>query len=806
MGRMEGLLQDLRYGLRTLRKNPSYTLVIVLTLAVGIGANVSIYSLLNPYLFRPLAFEEEEELVQLGQIDPNQQFEHRHALPQLADYEAQSRAFRSMGAYYYGSANLTGDEGAERVQISWVTHDMFEVLGTDPLLGRTLLSGEQGPGAEALVLDHGLWLRRYGGDPAILGQSVLVNGAPRTVVGVMPPEFSFPFNEVKLWAPMEELATSASRESNFMLIVGRLNEGWTRERAEAELNQIHAGLAPLYLEADGRYSRISVTQIREALNFAWEGLQWGAVILGAAVGALLLIACVNVAGLMLARSAGRAREISIRAAVGAGRSRIVRQLLSESLILSLAGGVLGVALGAAATETLGATLPDAIFRVGDPSIDRGVLVFSLSITLLTPFLFGLLPALRAAKTDLVTALKTGQRRGGPKRLGGRRTLIAAQMALALVLVATTGLMVRSFLALQRVDLGFDPEGALAVELSPGEADFPARSDVDAYYERALAALAGVPGVRSSATTVPLAMNHELLSAPFSPASGAGTEPDEWPRAMYFRVSDRYFDAMDVELVAGRRFDARDGEDSAPTVIVSEGVADRAWPGQDPVGSTILLGNTDEPTEAQVVGVVEDVAEEGFADVFGGQIYRPAGQSYTRSRYIVVGINGPPSALIGPVSEALRTAAPTVPALVRPMQAVVDENAMGWSIPSVLLGIFGLIALGLASLGIYGLISYSIAQRRTEMGIRLALGATANQVRTGVLGEGVRLAIPGLLIGLALSLGVGQLLSSRLYGIGPRDPLTFGGTALLFAAVALAASAWPAVSASRTEPVRILKAD
>lgn len=806
MGHMEGFLQDLKYGIRTLLKNPGYSFVIVLTLAVGIGANVSIFSLLNPYLFRPLAFEDEDALVQLGQIDPAQQFEHRHALQQLADYERQSRAFESMGAYFYGTANLTGDEGAERVILSWVTDDMMDVLGTDPVLGRAFLPGEQGPGTDAILLDHGLWTRRYGADPGILGTSVMVDGAPRTVVGVMPPEFGFPFNEVKLWAPMENLPTSDPRDDNYMLIVGRLNDGWTLEAAEAELNQIHQGLAREYPDADGRYDRVSVTAIRPALNFAWDPLRWGAIVLGAAMGALLLIACVNVAGLMLARSAVRAREISIRAAVGAARGRLVRQLLAESLLLSLVGGALGVGLASVLIGTVSATLPDSLFRVGDPSTDRRVLGFSLALTLLTPFLFGLLPALRASRADLVTALKTGQAKARGAGLGGRRTLIGAQMALALVLVATTGLMVRSFVALQQVDLGFDPDRAVVAELSPGEADFPSRSDVDGYYERALAALAGVPGVRASATTVPLPMNHELISTSYAAPQQTGTDTEDWPRAMYFRVSDGYFEAMGVELLAGRGFDPRDGAESEPTVILSESVAGRLWPGQEAVGRMALLGHSDPPTEARVVGVAEDVSEEGFADVFGGQIYRPAAQSYQRSRYIVVGTEGPPSAMINPVSQALRGAGPSVPALVRPMQAVVDENTLGWSVPSLLLGIAGLIAIGLASLGIYGLISYQTLQRRTEMGVRLALGATAAQVRMDVMREGIRMAIPGLLIGLGLSAVAGQLLASRLYGVGPRDPITFIGTALLFATVAVAAAARPAVQASRTAPVRVLKAD
>ena len=806
MWRMEEVSQDLKYGFRTLAKNPGYALVIALTLAVGIGANVSIFSLLNPYLVRPLPYQAPEELVQLAQWDPVQQWEARHSLPQLADYREQSRAFTDLGAYYYGTANVTGDAGAERLLISYVTDNMMDVLGTEPLLGRTFAEGEQRPGSSVVMLDHGVWERRYGADPSVLGSTIRVDGALRTVVGIMPPDFVFPFNEVKLWAPMEELPSEVARGNDYMLIVGRLAPGWTEERATAEMNQIHGELASLYPDADGSYERITVTPIREALNFAWDGLRWGAVILGVAMGFLLLIACVNVAGLMLARAATRHREVAIRAAVGASRTRIIRQLFVESVLLSLAGGVLGVVLARVAMDALGATLPDAIFRVGEPTIDGIVLAFSLVVTLATPFLFGLLPAFKSARPDLAAVLKSGTLSRGPRSMRARRALVVTQIAFALVLVAGTGLMVRSFLALNGEDLGFDPDQVLAVESRPGEADFPQREDVNAFYDNLLNAVRAVPGVRSVATTVPLAMNHELINTGFSAVAASGTPVDEWPRAMYFRVSEEYFDAMDIELLQGRVFDESDREASTPSIIVSEGAAERFWAGQDPVGQTILLSNTDPPQEGLVVGVVEDVEEEGFESVFGAQLYRPASQAYTRGRYIVVGIDADPAAVMGAVGQAFRQAGPTVPVLLRRMQAVVDENTMGWRIPSILLGIFGVIAVGLASLGIYGIIAYSVAQRRMELGIRIALGASRGQVRSRVLAEGARLAGTGLLVGLLLAFGAGQLLASRLYGIGPMDPVTYGAAAALFATVALVAAARPAVQASRTEPVRILKAE
>lgn len=804
MSRIDETVQDLKYGCRALARNPGYSLVIALTLAIGIGANVSIFSLLNPYLMRPLPFDAPDELVQLGQTDPVQGFDARHSLHQLRDYQEQSRAFEALGAYYYGAANLTGDEGAERVVIAYVTDEMLGLLGVDAAMGRTFARGEQGPGADLVILDHGLWVRRYGADSGVVGRSVRVDGAPRTVVGVMPPDFSFPFNEVKLWAPMPETLASGDRSNNYALVVGRLAEGWQREQAVAELNRIHSGLAALYPTADGRYTQITATPIREALNFAWDGMRWGSAILGVAVGFLLLIACVNVAGLMLARAADRRREVAIRAAIGAGRMRIVRQLLVESLILSLLGGTVGVLAASLLVGTAGTTLPDAIFRVGDPSIDRNVLLFSLAVTLVTPLLFGLVPALRTARTDLVGSLKTGGALDTPRALAGRRALVVTQIAFAMVLVAATGLMVRSFMAMTAKDLGFDPSRSLAVELRPGEADYPGREDVEAYYERALEQVGSVSGVRSVATVVPLPMNHELLNTGFANAARQPDRDQDWPRAMYFRASPGYFDAMDIQVRSGRVFDDSDGADSGPVIIVSESVAREHWPGQDPLGRTILLGSVESSTEATIVGVVEDVEEEGFEVVYGAQLYRPAAQGYTRSRYVVVGVDQAAVDVAGPVADAFRQAGPAVPVLVRSMQDVVDENSMPWSIPSLLLGVFGLIALGLASLGIYGLISYSVAQRRAELGIRLALGASGRQVGRGVLAEAGRLAAWGLMLGTILALAAGQVLAGRLFGVGPMDPVTYVGAALLFGVVSLVAAARPAAAAARTDPQRILR--
>ncbi|HEX6938140.1 MAG TPA: ABC transporter permease [Longimicrobiales bacterium] len=803
---MDALIQDVRYALRMLRRAPGYTMVVVLTLALGIAANTTVFSVLNPYLLRPLPFAEADRLVQIGQVDPVSGWDGaRFSLPQLEDWRARTRAFEDIAAYHYGNRNLTGDGGAERVLVGYVTGNLFPLLGAQPALGRVIVPSDDEPGnAGVVVLGHGLWTRRYGADPGIVGRTIRIDGEAFTVVGVMGPDFNFPWNEVRMWVPMGLDPAREPRTDTYHIPVGRLADGWTMERARQELIGIQRELAALYPDVEGRFAGVSVKPLREALNFRYDVVRNGFILLLAAVGAVLLIACVNVAGLVLARSTARARDVAVRMALGARRGRLVQQMLAESAVLALAGGAVGVWLAWLAIDMIGPRLPESLYRVGTATVDGRVLLFSAALTLATPILFGLSPAFAATRADLASAMKESGRGAGAGRgaTRGRRALVVAQVALAVVLVTTAGLMIRSFAAVSRVDLGFDAEPLLTVEVAPPAADYPSVEAVERFFQRATDAIVALPGVRAASATAWLPLNHETPTLKFATPAGAGAPAEEWPVAIQGRIAPGYFEAMRIRLVAGRDFGVADGPDAPPVAIVSRSLAERHWPGEVPVGKTLLLEAGDEPVT--VVGVVEDVRHEGIAEASRPQLYFPVTQVPARRRFIVAAAEGgAPASLARAVREAIASVDPNVPATTRPMTEIVRENDFQWRFGSAALGAFGGVALMLAALGVYGLVAYNVVQRRREMGVRMALGATAAQLRRLVIGEGIRLTGAGLAIGIVLSLAVARLLASQLFGVRPFDPTTLAVVPVLFAVVAALASARPAARAAALQPREVL---
>jgi len=810
---MDTLTHDIRYAFRTLRRSPGYTLVVVATLALGIAANATVFSILNPYLLRELPFGEPQRLVQIGQVDPTTGWDGgRFSLPQLEDWKARSRAFEDLAAYHYGPRNLTGDGAAEMVMAGYVTGNLFPLLRARPELGRTIAPGDDTPGAQnVVVLSHGLWTRRYGADRGIVGRSILIDGTAHTVIGVMPPDFNFPWNEVRLWVPLSADPAGEPRDRMNHILVGRLASGWSHERAREELTAIQRELGALYPDVEGRFAGVSVRPLREALNFLYDVVRTGFVLLLAAVGAVLLIACVNVAGLTLARGAARSREIAVRLALGAGRARLSRQLLVESTLLALAGGALGIAITYYVVGAVGPRLPESLYRVGTATVDGRVLLFSVALTLAMPLIFGLTPAWSATRADLAAAMKEGGRGAGTSRktLRGRRTLVVAQVALAVVLLTAAGLMIRSFMAVRQVDLGFRADRLLTVEVAPPAHRYPDPAALDAYFDRATEALATLPGVRAAASTAWLPLNHEYDPLHYAPPEAADTERDAWPTALRMHISPGYFDAMGIALVAGRDFHAADAADAAPVVVVSRALAERNWPGEFPIGRTILLAEAagEPPVTATVVGVVDDVRQEGIVDKGRPQLYRPVAQAPARRRFIVVATDvADPATLTGPVRAALAALDPDVPATLRPMREIVRENDFQWRIGSVALGAFGAAALFLAALGLYGVVAYSVTQRRRELGIRLALGATGMQIGRLVVGEGLRLTGIGLAVGTLAALAASRLLASQLFGVRAVDPVTLAAVPVLFAAVAALASARPAARAAATPPQETLRED
>jgi predicted permease len=799
------LKQDLGYALRTLARTPGFTVVVVLTLALGIAANTMVFSLVNTYFLRPLPFGNPERLVELRQYDPVRQYGARFSLAQMVDWQERSNAFEDMGAFYYSYDNITGPEGPERLWVSTVTENMFDLLDAQPMLGRTFLPGEGGPGGvDVVVMGYALWQRRYAGDPGIIGRGITIDGVQHTVIGIMPPLFNFPFGGLHLWIPRHEDHISEPRQSTGSVVVGRLKADWPRDRARQELLGIQRELSTTYPDVDGKFSGVIITPLREALNFGYDQLRLVFTIMLGAVVFVLLIACVNVASITLARGSARTAEVAVRAALGAGGGRLVRQFLTESFILAAAGGVLGIMLAFWAARLVTSAIDEQLYRVGDATIDGRVLAFTLIVTLVTPLIFGLAPALKAARMNLSDAIREGGRGSGSAGMRGRRMLVVFEVAMAVLLISGTGLMLRSLIQLQRVDLGFNAERLLVVEVTPPESDYGATEEVVAYYNRALAEVKALPGVQAAASVNPLPLNHETYSMQFARPGQVPPTAQDWPLALRARASADYFATMGIPLVAGRAFRESDDADAPPVAIVSRLLASRHWPGESPIGQTLLMGNPDNPTSATVVGVVGDIQHTGLDTGLRPHIYRPITQGTGRRRFVVIAAEGPTVAVGGPVRQALLRIDPNLPITMRPMMDVVDESALQWSMSSALLSVFGSIALLLASLGIYGVISYSVVRRRREIGLRVALGATGTNIRRAFVGEGLRLSAIGLGIGLALAVGVGQVMTSFLFGVSPFDPITLGGVLVLFAGVAVLASLLPAVRASRVDPVGVLR--
>jgi predicted permease len=808
--RMEELRQDLQYAWRALRKNRGFAAVVIVTLALGIAANTTIFSLMNPYLFRALPYGDAHELVQVGQVDPVEGWDGvRFSLPMFNDWTARSRSLQSAGFYAYSIRNVTGPEGPERILTSELSANMFEVLDAAPALGRTFLPEEGGPGGEdVLVMSSGLWQRRYAGDPDILGRTVMLDGTAFTVVGVMPPDFNFPFGEVKMWIPERADPAGMDRDYLAWIMVGRLADGSTPERARQELLAIQRELSEVYPDGEGRFAGVSVKPIRAALNFAWDVMRVSFLVLLGAVSFVLLIACVNVASLTLARASTRTREVAVRAALGASRGRIVRQMFTESLLMAALGGALGVGLAFGATRLIGPAVPDGLFRIGEVDVDGTVLLFTVVVTLLTPVVFGLAPALAATRSDLAATLKEGSSGGGESRtaLRGRRGLVVLEVVMAMVLISGTGLMVRSFMEVQQVDLGFHSDRLLTVEVTVPESDYPSTDEQAAYFERAVREARALPGVEGVGSVYPLPLNHENIPTRVALPGQEPATADEWPSVLYARVGPGYFESMGIPLVAGRAIEPADAPEGERVVVVSRALADAQWPRESPLGKSVLYGDPGEPREATVVGVVGDIRHDGVSTNLRPHLYRPLSQAPVRRRFLTIHAAGDPGALAPQVREALTRIDPNLPLDIRPMREVVMENTFQWSIGSAFLGVFGLVALLLAALGIYGVISYSVARRQREIGLRMALGASGSQIRGVVVGEGLKLTGFGLAIGLVLAIGVGQVMASLLFGVSPFDPVSLGGTLAVFLLVALLSSLVPALRASRVDPLGVLKAE
>jgi putative ABC transport system permease protein len=811
-------LQDLRFAVRTLRRNPGFTAVAVLTLALGVGANAAIFSVVNAVLLRPLPWAEPDRAVMIWSrwtaFDKTWVSDG-----EVNDYRRQNHTLEAVGAWDDGQVNLTGNGDPERVAYANVTANLFSVLGTAPLLGRAFTPEEDVPnGPDVVIISFGLWQRRYGGDSAILGRTIQIDGAPHQVVGVMPPGFVLPTDFQNptpsvLWTPEHWDSASADHGSHGYYAAARLKPGVSVSQAAEDLHAIaqdwtKQGLYPVQMQFD-----TVVLSLRDEVVGGVRRAVW---LLFGAVGFLLLIACANVASLLLARGEARQREIAVRSALGAGSGRVLRQLLTESLVLGAVSAVGGLAMAGAATRLLTWWNPGNIPRLESLSIDGRVLAFTLLLALATTVIFSLLPALRLVRAGLSGAMKEGSANAttGVARQRFRNALVVTQMALAVILLVGAGLMLRTLASLQRVDLGFNPSSVLTMRLSLPAAAYRDAAQVAGFYTKLIDAVGELPGVTAAGAvrSLPLGStigDYGLQVDGYVPPPGTNAKGD-WEIA-----TPGYIEALGEHIVRGRSIDRSDAADSQLVALINEEMARRYWPGRDALGGRFKVGGRADRPWVTVVGIVRDVRHNGITGVVKEKFYIPHTQwarstgstNATRAMTLVVRSTVPPETLAAPVRGVIRSIDPGLPvADVRPMADIVAASMATPRFMGLLLGTFAALALTLSAVGIYGLLAFLVSRRTREIGIRVAIGADRVRVMGMVLRSGLTLALTGVAIGAAVSLFVSRFLRGLLHGVTPADPLTFGAAIAGLAVVALVASAVPAWRATRVSPIVALKSE
>jgi len=794
-----------------LAKKPGFTLIAVITLALGIGANTAIFSVVNAVLLNPMPYREPDRLIQFWETNPLKSWTQAPIAPaNLFDWQQQNQSFEEIAAYMgsdksgpgIAGLHLTGDGEPERVKALYVTGNVFSVLGVDTMLGRTLREDETWQGKHTVVvLSHALWQRRFGGDPGVIGQNISLNGRSREVVGVMAADFYFPSKEIELWVPMgwNQQQIAQLRRPHFLRAVGRLKPGVTTEQARAEITAIAGRLEEQYPETN--------TQMGVGLGPLKDWIvgdtKLPLMVFLVAVGFVLLIACANVANLLLARAATRNREVAIRTALGARRSRIVRQLLTESFMLALVGGGLGVLLALWSKDLLVAFSPGDIPRLEEARLDAKVLGFTIGLTLLTTFLFGLAPALQASKPDLVSTLKEGGQKGGSQGGRVRSVLVVAEVALALVLVIGAGLMIRSFLRLQQVDPGFNANNLLMLSVGLPGAKYPEDSQAITFFEQAEQRLKALPGVLEVGATNVAALKGSGYT---NDMTIEGRPPEDYVREIWHKtVTPDYFRAMGIQLLSGRQFDKSDNATSS-TIIVNEAFARRCFPGEDPVGKRVKFAKPTEPgTWETIVGVVRSEKQDSLGTDPKPESYKTQLQEPSSSMTLVIRTAGDPKALIGAARDQIRALDKDLPPYnVKTMDEAVYESLVRERFTTLLLIVFAGLALALAAIGIYGVMSYAVNQRTHEIGIRVALGAQTRDIFKQVIGRAMRLAAAGIALGLAASIALTRLMASLLYGVSTTDPLTFASIAIVLLGVSLLASYIPARRATKVDAMIALR--
>jgi len=818
---METLWNDLRYGWRVMRRSPGFAAVAILTLAIGIGANAAIFSIVNGVLLRPLPFPDSSRIVTIWETDANRNVVRGTASPaEFLDWCDMNHSFAALSGWRSLLFTITGSGDAEQVHGSQVSGNFFRMLGVGPVIGRDFSSEDEKPGREQVaILTYALWQRHYGGGSNVIGKSILLDEKPYTIIGILPRSFSLygVAPELDIWVPFAFNRAQLNREDHELVIFGRLRPGVSLPQAQAEMETIVSQLKKQYPGID-QENGVRVSGFHDELI---KSLRPSIVILLAAVGFVLLIACANVANLMLARAATREREIAVRAALGAGRRRILRQLLTESALMALMGGALGIAVAYGGIHLLRGGLPPIGGRSQIPhvewiGIDGTVLAFILFVSLLTGIIFGLAPAIQISRSELFESLKEGSHGS----TGGRRShfiqssLVVSEVALSLMLLVGAGVLIRSFFLIMSDSLGFDPSNVLSMQIFLSAPRYPKAQQVNNFYQRVIEGVGALPGVKSASAANFLPLTGWSGFCDFD-ISGRATPPSGEHFTGQYRVADwRYLQTMGISVKQGRDLVASDGVDTQSVALINEALARRYWPNQDPVGQQIRLKFPDtrqpwdpEPREGwlNIVGIVSDVRDWEWGEQKIGQIYLPYTQNASRIMHLVVRSEGDPAQLVSGVRSVVNSVDPNQPVTdARSMDDYLAASVSRRRLSMLLLVLFAGVATVLAAVGIYGVMAYAVTQRSHEIGIRMALGAEPNDVLRMVVSDGMKLAGIGLVIGIAASYAAVHYLASQLYGVKAKDPITVICVSVGLALVAISACYFPARRATKVDPLEALR--
>lgn len=811
---METIWQDIRYALRMLLKAPSFSIIATIALALGIGANTAIFSVVNAVLLRPLPFPNSEQLMMVWETDKTRGMARGSAsYLNFADWRDQNRVFEHMAAFHNNDFILTGRGESSRLQGAVVSADLFPLLGIAPMIGRGFLPDEDKPGdtGRVVILSQELFQKRFNSNLGVLNQPMVLDGKNYTIVGVMPRAFQFPIqNEpVELWTTFAvdregKEPITEERGAHYLQVIARLKPGVAKEQAQAEMTSISARLEQQYLDKNLHKG----TRIEPALEALVGDVRPALLILLGAVACVLLIACANVANLLLARAMTRHKEMAIRSALGASRLRVVRQLLTESIILSLAGGALGLILAVWWSDLLVALGKEEIPRALQVGLDWRVLGFTLVVSILTGVIFGLAPALHSSKTELTETLKEGGRGSGEgaRRNRVRGVLLVTELAIAVVLLVGAGLLIQSLWRLRQVSPGFNPQNVLTFTVGIPEVKYPTAKQAQ-FYQDLVARLESLPGVRSASTVIPLPLSGDAFMLSFE-TEGRPVAKGDRPAADFFAISAGYFKTMGISLLKGRVFTDRDDKEAPGVIIVNQAFARKFFPDEDPIGKHIKPAiSTDEsqPALREIVGVVADVKNRNLSSAWRPGFFVPQAQIPFNQMTVLIKTDNDPHNLITAAQNEVTSMDRELPVFnLKTMDDYLAASVAAPRFNTMLLGIFAAVALVLTIVGLYGVMSYSVAQRRNEIGLRMALGAQTRDVLRLIVSQGFKLVILGLAIGLAGAFALMRVMASLLFGVTTKDPLTFAVVAVLLGFTTLIACYIPARRAARIDPMEALR--